>query len=72
MAKCTFCGNEIHKGTGIMFVQKDGKILHFCSSKCEKNQLKLKRKPRKFKWTKFYEKKGTKKSKISGTTKSGD
>lgn len=43
-----------------MFVQKDGKILHFCSSKCEKNQLKLKRKPRKLKWTKFYEKqKGT-------------
>ena len=73
MAKCTFCGHEIHKGTGIMFVQNDGKILHFCSSKCEKNQLKLKRKPRKFKWTKFYEKqKGTKKSEISSTTKSGD
>lgn len=56
MPKCTFCGNEIGKGTGTMFIQKDGKILNFCSSKCEKNTLKLKRKPRKLKWTKFYEK----------------
>lgn len=58
MVKCTFCGNEIEKGTGVMFVQKDGKILNFCSSKCEKNQLKLKRRSRKLKWTKFYVKGG--------------
>ena len=40
-----------------MFVKLDGKILWFCSSKCEKNMLKLKRDPRKFKWTGAYEKK---------------
>jgi len=35
---------------GLMFVKNDGKILWFCSSKCEKNMLKLKRVPRKVKW----------------------
>ena len=52
MAKCSFCGDDIEKGTGKMYVKKDGKILHFCSRKCEKNMLKLKRKPTKLKWTK--------------------
>jgi len=28
-----------------------GKTINFCSSKCEKNMLKLKRLPRKAKWT---------------------
>jgi len=51
---CTFCGHEIEPGTGKIVVKKDGKILYFCSGKCEKNMLKLKRNPRKLKWTKFY------------------
>lgn len=50
MVKCSFCQQEIGKGTGLMYVQKDGKILNFCSKKCEKNQLKLKRKAREQKW----------------------
>ena len=50
MAKCTFCNDQIEKGTGKIYVKKDGKILNFCSSKCEKNQIKLKRKPMKVKW----------------------
>ena len=54
MVKCSFCGKNIEKGTGKMFVEKDGKILYFCSSKCEKNMFKLKRKPRNLKWTKHY------------------
>lgn len=58
MPKCTFCGNVIEKGTGKMFVKKGGKILYFCSSKCEKNTLKLKRKPIRTKWSRRYEKKG--------------
>ena len=49
--KCSFCGKEIKKGTGVMFVKKDGTIFNFCSSKCEKNTLKLKRNPRNTKWT---------------------
>lgn len=56
MANCSFCGERIEKGTGKIFVYKTGKILNFCSSKCEKNTLKLKRKPRNFKWTKHYKK----------------
>jgi len=33
-----------------MFVKRDGTVYFFCSSKCEKNMLKLKRVPRKIKW----------------------
>lgn len=50
MASCSFCGAEVEKGTGVMFVQNDGKILNFCSRKCEKNMLKLGRKAREQKW----------------------
>jgi len=53
---CSFCGKNIKDGTGKIFVSVTGKIFPFCSNKCEKNLLKLKRKPRNFKWTKFYEK----------------
>ncbi len=56
MAKCTFCGENIERGTGKMYVQKDGKMLYFCSMKCEKNMLKLKRKPLKTKWSLRHEK----------------
>ena len=51
MAKCSFCREEIGKGKGTMFVKNDGKILWFCSNKCEKNMLNLGRIPRKTKWT---------------------
>ena len=51
MAKCSFCGKTIKEGSGIMYVKKNGNILHFCSSKCFKNYLKLGRKPAKHKWT---------------------
>ncbi|MBN2567498.1 50S ribosomal protein L24e [Candidatus Woesearchaeota archaeon] len=49
--RCTFCGNDIEPGTGTLYAKTDGKIIHFCSSKCEKNMLKLKRKPRTVAWT---------------------
>jgi large subunit ribosomal protein L24e len=54
MPKCTFCGISIPRGTGTMFVKKDGKILWFCSAKCEKSLLKLKRKPINIKWSTYY------------------
>ncbi|MBD3354690.1 50S ribosomal protein L24e [Candidatus Woesearchaeota archaeon] len=50
MAKCSFCGDNIEKGTGKMYIKKDGKILHFCSGKCEKNMLKLRKKHTNVKW----------------------
>lgn len=51
MVKCSFCSTEIPKGTGKMYVRKDGRVFYFCSNKCNKNMIKLGRKPVKFKWT---------------------
>jgi len=55
MSNCSFCGKSIEKGTGKMFVFKTGKLNYFCSSKCEKNLLVLKRKPHSVRWTKEFE-----------------
>ncbi|PIN70571.1 50S ribosomal protein L24e [Candidatus Woesearchaeota archaeon CG11_big_fil_rev_8_21_14_0_20_43_8] len=54
MANCTFCGTDIRRGTGLMYVKKDGKIFNFCTRKCEKNMFKLGRKPRVTRWTKEF------------------
>jgi len=51
MVKCDFCNDEIERGTGMTYVKNDGRVIHFCSSKCEKNLLKLGRKPRTTRWT---------------------
>ncbi len=58
MVKCTFCGEILKEGTGKMYVQKDAKVLYFCSNKCEKNLFKLKRKPITTKWTNSFVKTG--------------
>jgi large subunit ribosomal protein L24e len=42
----------MEKGTGKLVIEKNGKMFWFCSSKCEKNMMKLGRDPRKFKWAK--------------------
>ena len=47
--KCAFCGQKLLKGRGIMFVRKDGTVLYFCSSKCEKSYM-MGRNPRKVRW----------------------
>ncbi|RJQ20220.1 50S ribosomal protein L24e [Candidatus Woesearchaeota archaeon] len=61
MARCTFCKHILEHGTGTMYVKTDGTVFHFCSMKCEKNQLKLGRVPRYTRWTKSFEKGGAKK-----------
>ncbi|UCG95057.1 MAG: 50S ribosomal protein L24e [archaeon] len=48
--KCSYCGGNVEEGHAILFVKNDGKVLSFCSSKCERS-LKMKRDPRKKKWT---------------------
>ena len=48
---CSFCGAEIEPGTGKMFVKKDGTVLNFCTNKCYKNMVELKRVPRTTEWT---------------------
>ena len=51
MAYCSFCNNEVLKGTGEIYVLKDGTALNFCGSKCKRNSQKLKREGRLMKWT---------------------
>lgn len=55
MARCNFCGNEIEKGTGMIFVEKVGKVRNFCSSKCERN-MGMGRVPRHIRWTQEFRK----------------
>ena len=47
---CSFCGEQLEPGTGIMYVKKDGSIFYFCSSKC-RNNYRLGRVPRRVTWT---------------------
>ncbi len=61
MPKCVFCGNQTEPGSGKMFVHNSGKIDYFCSRKCEKNLLKLGRKPLQVRWTEFYRREHKKK-----------
>jgi len=51
---CSFCGIDIEPGTGKMHVKKDGTIYLFCSNKCYKNMVDLKRIPRNVEWTRAY------------------
>ncbi|MBN2488402.1 MAG: 50S ribosomal protein L24e [Methanosarcinaceae archaeon] len=48
--KCSFCGELLGPGTGMLYVKKDGSTYHFCTSKC-KNNFKLGRLPRRTVWT---------------------
>ncbi|MDP3066755.1 MAG: 50S ribosomal protein L24e [Methanobacteriaceae archaeon] len=52
MRTCSFCGENIDEVTVKIYVKKDGTVYFFCSSKCEKNRIKLGRVPRKVKWVK--------------------
>ncbi len=53
---CSFCGEKIQPGTGRMYIKKDGRSYNFCSTKCFKNLVDLKRVPRRTKWSKNYQK----------------
>ena len=37
MPKCTVCKKNYEFPDGLTFVHADGRVLHFCSSKCRKN-----------------------------------
>ncbi len=48
---CSFCNNEMPKGTGELYVLRDGTALPFCGSKCKANAVGLKREGRLVGWT---------------------
>ncbi len=54
MPKCHFCGRELKKGSGLLYVKKTGVAYYFCGSKCFRNAIKLGREGRKVKWTERY------------------
>ena len=53
MVKCVFCGKEEYSFKGIHLIKNDGSVNFFCSSKCKKNAIKLKRDKKKLRWTNF-------------------
>jgi large subunit ribosomal protein L24e len=50
MPRCSFCKQNYEFPRGLSLILNDGNILYFCSSKCKKNQLKLKRDNKKVNW----------------------
>jgi len=51
MTKCVFCGREESPFRGVHLITNDGFMNFYCSSKCRKNALKLKRDRKKTAWT---------------------
>ena len=52
MPRCSFCKQNYEFPYGLTLILNDGNIMYFCSSKCRKNAIDLKRDNKKVKWIK--------------------
>jgi large subunit ribosomal protein L24e len=51
---CSFCGNPLEPGTGMMFIKKDGSVYYFDKRRCKLSLLDFGRLNRRTKWTRHY------------------
>jgi len=51
LVKCVFCGKEDEDYKGVYLIKNEGSVNYYCSSKCRKNHIGLKRDRRKIRWT---------------------
>lgn len=54
IAKCNFCGCEQEDFMGTYLLKNDGSTSYYCSGKCQKSALKLKRDRKRVTWTEAY------------------
>ena len=70
MPACSFCKRNYEWPRGLSLFLNDGRTLYFCSSKCRKNMLNLKRDNRKVRWVVKDKNKTAKEEKVKKEAKS--